>query len=121
MVDDQTIDHFYQGEKIFVDKEEVIITKSICDVDLILMKKTALARFLAYKQPLVKAGIHSMVSGTSHQETKSSPSLLIFYWTQVFYCILIGAAGCGKTLLAVAAGLEQVLEEGSQEPITINL
>ena len=30
---------------------------------------------------------------------------------------LVGAAGCGKTLLAIAAGMEQTLDEGQYEPI----
>ena len=120
LVDDQTIDHFYQGEKIFVDKEEKLLLPNqfVMLISNSNEKKTALARFLAYNKPLVKAGIHKHgVWDITPRNKEQSFAIDLLLDPSIPIVSLIGAAGCGKTLLAVAAGLEQVLEEGSQEPI----
>ena len=120
LVDDQTIDHFYQGEKIFVDKEEKLLfpNQFVMLISNCNEKKTALARFLAYNKPLVKAGIHKHgVWDITPRNKEQSFAIDLLLDPTIPIVSLIGAAGCGKTLLAVAAGLEQVLEEGSQEPI----
>ena len=120
LVDDQTIDHFYQGEKIFVDKEEKLLfpNQFVMLISNCNEKKTALARFLAYNKPLVKAGIHKHgVWDITPRNKEQSFAIDLLLDPNIPIVSLIGAAGCGKTLLAVAAGLEQVLEEGSQEPI----
>ncbi len=81
-------------------------------------KKTALARFLAYNKPLVKAGIHKHgVWDITPRNKEQSFAIDLLLAPSIPIVSLIGAAGCGKTLLAMAAGLEQVLQEGSQEPI----
>ena len=120
LVDDQTIDHFYQGEKIFVDKEEKLLLPNqfVMLISNSNEKKTALARFLAYNKPLVKAGIHKHgVWDITPRNKEQSFAIDLLLDPTIPIVSLIGAAGCGKTLLAVAAGLEQVLDEGSQEPI----
>ena len=120
LVDDQTIDHFYAGEKIFVDKEEKLLfpNQFVMLISNCNEKKTALARFLAYNKPLVKAGIHKHgVWDITPRNKEQSFAIDLLLDPSIPIVSLIGAAGCGKTLLAVAAGLEQVLDEGSQEPI----
>lgn len=120
LVDDQTIDHFYAGEKIFVDKEEKLLLPNqfVMLISNCNEKKTALARFLAYNKPLVKAGIHKHgVWDITPRNKEQSFAIDLLLDPTIPIVSLIGAAGCGKTLLAVAAGLEQVLDEGSQEPI----
>ncbi len=120
LVDDQTIDHFYAGEKIFVDKEEKLLLPNqfVMLISNSNEKKTAFARFLAYNKPLVKAGIHKHgVWDITPRNKEQSFAIDLLLDPTIPIVSLIGAAGCGKTLLAVAAGLEQVLDEGSQEPI----
>ena len=120
LVDDQTIDHFYQGEKIFVDKEEKLLLPNqfVMLISNSNEKKTALARFLACNKPLIRAGIHKHgVWDITPRNKEQSFAIDLLLDPNIPIVSLIGAAGCGKTLLAVAAGLEQVLEEGNQEPI----
>jgi len=119
-VDDQTIDHFYQGEKIFIEKDEKLLLPNqfVMLISSSNEKKTALARFLAYNKPLVKAGIHKNgVWGITARNKEQSFAIDLLLDPDVPIVSLIGAAGCGKTLLAVAAGLEQVLDESGKEPI----
>ena len=120
LVDDQTIDHFYQGEKIFVEKEEKLLfpNQFVMLISNSNEKKTALARFLAWNKPLIRAGIHKHgVWDITPRNKEQSFAIDLLLDPSIPIVSLIGAAGCGKTLLAVAAGLEQVLEEGNQEPI----
>jgi PhoH-like ATPase len=74
-------------------------------------KKTALARFMNYNSPLAK--ITERRNGTwglrpRNKEQSFAIDLLMDPNIQVI--TMIGKAGCGKTLLAIAAGLEQTLE-----------
>ena len=93
LVDEQTIDQFYNKEDVFLDSEEVRLhaNQFVMLVSNTNEKKTALARFIDYAMPL---------------------DLLMDKDVQVVS--LIGKAGSGKTLCAIAAGLEQVLT-GSDE------
>ena len=56
LVDDQTIDQFYQSEKIFIEEEE----KKLLPNEFVMLvsssndKKTALSRFISYNKPLAR-------------------------------------------------------------------
>jgi PhoH-like ATPase len=110
LVDDQTIDHFYAGEKIFVDKEEKLLLPNqfVMLISNCNEKKTALARFLAYNKPLVKAGIHKHGVWDITPRNKEQSFAIDLLLDPTIPIV---------SLIAVAAGLEQVLDEGSLEPI----
>ena len=113
LVDDQTIDHFYVGESIYVDEEERPNLKPNQFVMLVSStneKKTALARFITYSwalQPVqeYKRGLW----GVRARNKEQSFALDLLMDPTVQIVSLIGKAGSGKTLLAIAAGLEQVV------------
>ena len=56
LVDDQAIDQFYEGENVFLEKEDI----SLCPNQFVMLvsssneKKTALCRFMGYANPLKK-------------------------------------------------------------------
>ena len=56
LVDEQVVDSFYAGEDIFADKEEIKLQPNqyVMLVSNSNDKKTALARFYSYSDPLVK-------------------------------------------------------------------
>ena len=83
-------------------------------------KKTALARFHDYGHPLkkvdeIKKGIWNLKPRNKEQmfglDLLLDPSIPIV--------TLIGKAGCGKTLLALAAGLQQVLETDGYKKLVV--
>jgi PhoH-like ATPase len=74
-------------------------------------KKTALARFFNYNEPLMKMYKMENVWGIDARNKEQSFALELLMDPDVEVVSLIGQAGSGKTLLAVAAGLEQVLGE----------
>jgi PhoH-like ATPase len=118
LVDDQTIDQFYGDEEIFISNEEVKIhpNEFIMLVSSSNEKRTAIARFTGYNKPLVKVAEcnsgkkkHS-AWGVKPRNKEQSFGLNLLRDPNVPLVSLIGKAGSGKTLLALSAGLEQVLE-----------
>jgi len=113
LVDDEIIDRFYSGDDISLEEEEVKLypNQYVMLISSLNEKKTALARFMNYNSPLKR--ITERRNGTwglrpRNKEQSFALDLLMDPDIQVI--TMIGKAGCGKTLLAIAAGLEQTLE-----------
>ena len=116
LVDEQKIDSFYAGEKIYADKDEINLypNQYVMLVSNSNDKKTALARFFSYNDPLMKMYNTDTVWGIDARNKEQTFALDLLMDPDVEVVSLIGQAGSGKTLLAVAAGLEQVLGEESE-------
>lgn len=116
LVDEQVVDSFYSGEKIFADKDEIKLhpNQYVMLVSNSNDKKTALARFFSYNDPLMKMYNTETVWGIDARNKEQTFALDLLMDPDVEVVSLIGQAGSGKTLLAVAAGLEQVLGEEAE-------
>ena len=116
LVDEQVVDSFYAGEKIYADKDEIKLypNQYVMLVSNSNDKKTALARFFSYNDPLMKMYNTDTVWGIDARNKEQTFALDLLMDPDVEVVSLIGQAGSGKTLLAVAAGLEQVLGEESE-------
>ena len=122
LVDDQLIEQFYNNEEIFLDKEQ---TKFFPNQYIMLVsssndKKTALAKFKNYTLPLQKIkSFKKGVWGVKARNKEQSFALDLLMDPEVKIITLIGKAGSGKTLCAIAAGIEQIMENvaSSREPI----
>ena len=114
-VDDQTIDQFYAGEDIFLEEGVTPYTNEfIMLVSNANEKKSALARYINPHVPLVK--VHEYkdgIWGVRARNKEQSFALDILMNPEIPIVSLVGRAGCGKTLCAIAAGMEQCL--GSKE------
>jgi len=113
LVDDQTIDHFYDNESIYLDKEEF---SGLCTNQFLMMvsnsneKKTALCRFIDYKEQLWKVSdFKNGLWGVKPKNKEQAFALDLLMDPEVQVISLVGKAGSGKTLLTIAAGLEQVM------------
>ena len=112
LVDDQTIDRFYSGEDVFVDQDEVKFhpNQYLLLVSNASDKKTALARFVNNNSPLKKVVHDKLPSwGIQSRNKEQAFALDLLMDPTVEIVSLIGKAGSGKTLCAIAAGLEQTL------------
>lgn len=111
LVDDQYIDHFYDGEDVYVEKEDVNLQPNqfLMLVSNSNEKKTALARFSDYVNPLKKIHKFENVWGIHARNKEQSFAFSLLMDPQIPVVSLIGKAGTGKTLLAIAAGLEQIM------------
>ena len=125
LVDDQLVDQFYSGEEIKLDKDEV---KSKFKPNQFIMlvsnaneKKTALARFMNYNLPLQKVTEYNNgLWGLRPRNKEQTFAFDLLMDPEVPIVTLIGKAGCGKTLLAIAAGLEQVIEKGIYKKLVVS-
>lgn len=113
-VDDQVIDRFYSGEEIILDedevKEELYPNEYVLLVSNANEKKSALARFYSHHEP-VKKIIHDKIMdwkiSSRNKEQAFAIDLLLDPTIKVMS--LVGRAGSGKTLCAIAAGLQQTI------------
>jgi len=115
LVDDQTIDQFYAGDNVFVDDEDLNGGKFYPNQYLMLVsnaneKKTALAKYQSPQGPLKKlVHDHLPTFGIRSRNKEQAFAIDLLLNPEVEVVTLIGKAGSGKTLCALAAGLEQVM------------
>jgi PhoH-like ATPase len=115
LVDDQCIDRFYSGEKIFLD--DIDYNKILYPNQFIMLvsssneKKTAIARFINKNIEFKKIPERKEEDmwGISPKNKEQNFALDLLLDPEVPVVSLIGKAGSGKTLCAIAAGLQQVM------------
>jgi len=120
LVDEQTIDQFYEGKEIVLEKEDLIAypNQFIMLVSNSNEKKTALAKFVDYKKALVKvngAFNKKGIWGVSPRNKEQAFAADLLMDPDVQVLSLIGKAGSGKTLLALAAALAQIMDSGDSK------
>ncbi len=110
LVDDQVIDSVYKDKEVFLEKEDIALLPNqfVMLISNASEKKTALVKFKSYERPLKK--VDSYQSGVWQLRPRNKEqnfALDILMDPEVNLVSIIGKAGSGKTLLALAAGLEQ--------------
>jgi PhoH-like ATPase len=110
LVDEQDIDRFYAGDEIWMDPKQ----HALCPNQFIMLisnsndKKTALARFDNYNNPLKKiVKSNKKVWSTEPRNKEQQFAFDLLLDPDIPVVSLVGKAGSGKTLLALASGLEQ--------------
>ena len=111
LVDDQIIDQFYNGEPISLEED-----LGACPNEFIMLvsnaneKKSALARYINPHVPLFKVNeFKEGIWGVRARNKEQAFALDILMNPEIPIISLVGRAGCGKTLCAIAAGMEQCL------------
>lgn len=116
LVDEQIIDRFYRNEEIVIKdlhtkKPHLYPNQFLMLVSNSNQKKTALARFVSNSKPIQKIKDFSKDNTwgfeTKNKEQQFAMDLLMD--TNVHVVSLIGKAGTGKTLTALASGLMQIM------------
>ena len=114
LVDDQIIDQFYADEEIILDEDVGI--QLYPNQFLMLQssgnpKKTALCRFKGVHMPLVPSTQNwgNLSWGIKPRNKEQGFAYDLLFDDSVPLVTLIGKAGSGKTLMAIAAGMEQTL------------
>ena len=115
LVDDEFIERFYDGEDMFLE-EAVVKTKLYPNQFLLLIsssnpKKSAICRFLEFKSPLKPINVkeYSKSWGVVPRNKEQTFAYDLLFDDGIPLVSLIGRAGSGKTLMAIAAGLEQTI------------
>ena len=116
LVDEQDIDKFYKGEDIWIDQSayQLYPNQFVMLISNSNEKKTALARFVNYNTPLKKIlNATKKIWNTLARNKEQQFALELLMDPAVPVVSLVGKAGSGKTLLALASGLEQTFSSES--------
>jgi len=127
LVDDQVIDRFYDDEDIYIEEDEVEEewhpNQYVLMVSNANEKKTCLGRFYSHFQPIKKI-IHSKIPDwkISSRNKEQAFAIDLLMDPSVKVVSLVGRAGSGKTLCAIAAGLQQTigLRENSYDRMIVS-
>jgi PhoH-like ATPase len=131
LVDDIDIDEFYDNQPVYLyeeDAEEQKITlhpnEFVMMVSVENEKKTAIGRFVDWNKPLhhLQGQNEDISWGVKPKNKEQKCGLDLLLNDDIPLVSLIGRAGSGKTLMAILAGLEQVLgvEKGRYDRIIIS-
>ena len=127
VVDDQLIDQFYNDEEVVLPLELARSQKIRLYPNQFLMlvsssnqKKTALCRFDSHTNPVkrVKDYNNDLQWGVYPRNKEQSFAFDLLFDDDIPLVSLIGKAGSGKTLIAIAAAMEQVLAMPTKLEIT---
>jgi PhoH-like ATPase len=116
LVDDQEIDKFYEKKDVYLEGRALHPNQYVMLVSNANEKKTALGKFVSDVAPLQqllsnKKGVWGIKPRNKEQhfllDALMDPSIEIV--------TAIGKAGSGKTICAIAAGLEQTIDESNSQ------
>ena len=114
LIDDEHIDRFYCGEDITLDDEEysgLLPNQYVMLISRVNNKRTALARFISTTLPLRRVRkFDTSIFGFAARNKEQTFAMDLLTDNDIKVVSLIGRAGSGKTLCALAAGLEQTLQ-----------
>ena len=109
-VENDCIDQFYANEEILLSEE---VTKKLYPNHFLVMKdennKSAIARYLGEDIPLRRVYTYKDIWGLSARNKEQQFAMDLLFDKSIDIVSLTGQAGTGKTLIATACGLEQVL------------
>ncbi|MFH1395167.1 MAG: PhoH family protein [Candidatus Omnitrophota bacterium] len=120
-VSDKEIDTFYKKKEHPVKKENFYANEFAVLIDKNEPKHTAIARYkedFGILMPLIFNKMNVMSIRPRNREQAMAIELLLN--TDIHLVTLVGSAGTGKTLLAIAAGLQKVVKDKSYSGLLIS-
>ena len=129
LVDDEDIDAFYDDQEVYLYKEDFEGSTLQPNEFVMLVsssneKKTAIGRFDDWHKPILHLiNVDDELSwGVRPKNKEQRCGLDLLFDDDIPLVTLIGRAGSGKTLMAIMAGLEQVLgmDKGKYDKIVIS-
>ena len=111
IVPDDFIEKFYNSDEVLLEEQkqvlypnQYLVLKSDKDE-----KKSAICRFKDYNTPLKRVYTYKDIWGLSANNKEQKYAMDLLFDKDIHILSLTGQAGTGKTLIAAACGLEQVL------------
>jgi len=115
LVDDQVIDHFYDKQSVYLDRDYLYSNQYVMLVSNASEKKTALGRFINKATPLRQLLKSQKIWGIKPRNKEQQFLMDALMDPGIQIVTVIGKAGSGKTICAIAAGLEQTIDEASAQ------
>lgn len=113
LIDEQIINRFYSNEPVYLDEEQ---TRNLYPNQFVMLvsnqneKKTAIGRFINPNMPLRKVeDLKTGLWGVRARNKEQQFAIDLLMDPEIKILSLVGKAGSGKTLISLAAGLEQVI------------
>jgi len=117
MVADETVEDFYSDIDVLLPEQkkklypnQYLVLKSESDE-----KKSAICRFKDHNTPLKKVYTYNDIWGLSANNKEQKYAMDLLFDPNIQIISLTGQAGTGKTLIAAACGLEQVLHNSKSQ------
>jgi len=115
LVDDQIIDRFYEKQSVYLENKGLFPNQYVMMVSSSNEKKTALGRYVSEAMPLRQVLKSHKIWGIKPRNKEQQFLMDALMDPAVQIVTVIGKAGSGKTICAIAAGLEQTIDETTQE------
>ena len=115
LVDDQLIDRFYEKQSVYLENKGLFPNQYVMMVSSSNEKKTALGRYVSEAMPLRQLLKSHKIWGIKPRNKEQQFLMDALMDPAVQIVTVIGKAGSGKTICAIAAGLEQTIDETTQE------
>jgi len=120
IITDEDIDKFYAGNKFKFKCDDIHPNQFLLLRSESNKAKTALARFINKNEPLRKLFNKKSTYGIQPRNKEQQFAMDILLDKKVPVVSLLGSAGTGKTLCALSAGLEQVLDSGDYTRLIVS-
>ena len=124
LVDEPVLDRFYNGEEVYIEEEELKLNPNqfLMLISNQNEKKTALGKFESYEKPLklLNTGNKKRLWGLKSRNKEQIFAMDLLEDKKINVVTLVGKAGCGKTLMAIAAGLSQVVENETYSRLVVS-
>jgi len=118
LVDDQMVDSVYKDEGVYIDPDEADLQPNqfVMLISNSNEKKSALVRFTSYDKPVEKVdSFKKGIWGVRPKNKEQNFALDLLTDPDIPLVTIIGKAGSGKTLLALACGLQQCFGETAND------
>ncbi len=116
LVDDQIVDRFYERQSVYLENKGLFPNQYVMLVSNANEKKTALGRFVNEAMPVRQLLTSKQkVWGIKPRNKEQQFLMDALMDPSIQIVTAIGKAGSGKTICAIAAGLEQTIDEVKQE------
>jgi PhoH-like ATPase len=115
LVDDQIIDRFYEKQSVYLENKGLFPNQYVMMVSSANEKKTALGRYVSKAMPLRQLLRSQKIWGIKPRNKEQQFLMDSLMDPAIQIVTVIGKAGSGKTICAIAAGLEQTIDEATQD------
>ena len=115
LVDDQDIDRFYEKQSVYIENKNLHTNQYLMLVSNANEKKSALARYISPTMPLRQLSRAHKIWGIKARNKEQQFLMDALMDPTIEIVTAIGKAGSGKTICAIAAGLEQTIDETRQQ------
>jgi len=115
LVDDQIIDRFYEKQNVYLEDRGLVPNQYVMMVSSSNEKKTALGRYINHVDPIRQLLKSQKIWGIKPRNKEQQFLMDALMDPRIQIVTAIGKAGSGKTICAIAAGLEQTIDEAKAE------